>query len=234
MKARDVMTSPPITVGPDTAVSDIAALLLDSRISAVPVVSDAGEVLGIVSEGDLLHRAEAQTDRRRTQWLELLLDRNVTAAEFVKTHGNRARDVMTPEVVTVGPDTDLAEIAALLERHRIKRVPVVEDGRVVGVVSRANLLHGLVAYRSDSPTETVKTTDAEIRDRLSKTLVKEHVGVDLRRINVVVKDGVVFLWGTVKSDNQRRALTIAAESVPGVVRVEDKLHHDWFPGSMGF
>lgn len=232
MEARDVMTSPPITVTPDTPVAEIASLLLDNRISAVPVLDRAGGILGIVSEGDLLRRAEAKTDRRRSQWLELLLDRNVTAAEFVKTHGSRAQDVMTPDVVTVSPNTDLAEIAALLERHRIKRVPVVDGGRVIGIVSRANLLHGLVAYRGDLPPEGAQPTDSDIRDQLSKA-VGEGLGVDLRRVNIVVKDGVVFLWGTVKSENQRRALTVAAESVPGVLRVEDKLHHDWFPGSMG-
>lgn len=232
MEARDVMTSPPITVTPGTPVSEIASLLIENRISAVPVLDEAGGILGIVSEGDLLRRAEAKTDRRRPQWLELLLDRNVTAAEFVKTHGSRARDVMTPDVVTVSPDTDLGEIAALLERHRIKRVPVVDGGRLVGIVSRANLLHGLVAYRSNPKPEAVQTTDSDIRDRLSEVLA-EHSGVDLRRINVVVREGVVFLWGTVKSENQRRALTVAAESVPGVIRVEDKLHHDWFPGSAG-
>lgn len=232
MEARNVMTSPPISVTPDASVSQIAQLLLEHRISAVPVLDDAGAILGIVSEGDLLRRTEAKTDRRRPQWLEVLLDRNVSSAEFVKSHGNRARDVMTTDVVSVAPDTDLAEIAALLERHRIKRVPVVENGRVVGIVSRANLLHALVAYREDVAPDAGQPSDDDIRDRLSKIL-REHRGVDMRQVNVVVKDGVVFLWGTVKSENQRRALTVAAESVPGVLRVEDKLHHDWFPGSTG-
>lgn len=232
MEARNVMTSPPISVTPDTSVSQIASLLLENRISAVPVLDEAGGILGIVSEGDLLRRTEAKTDQRRPKWLELLLDRNVASADFVKTHGSRARDVMTTDVVSVAPNTDLAEIAALLERHRIKRVPVVENGRVVGIVSRANLLHALVAYRDDVATEAGQPTDDDIRDRLDKVL-RANAGVDLRHVNVVVKDSVVFLWGTVKSENQRRALTVAAESVPGVVRVEDKLHRDWFPGSNG-
>ena len=232
MQARDVMTSPPITVAPDTPVAEVATVLLENRISAVPVLDAAGRMVGIVSEGDLLRRADAQTERRRPQWLELLLDRNVTAADFVKTHGNLARDVMTGDVVTVRPDTELAEIASVLERRRIKRVPVVDRGKLVGIVSRANLLHGLVAHPHVALPDDVQERDAEIRSRLDEVL-RQVPGVNLGRINTVVKDGAVFLWGTVKSENQRRALTVAAESVPGVVRVEDKLHHDRFPGSTG-
>lgn len=232
MLARDVMTSPPITITPDTPVNEIAELLLNNRISAVPVLDAAGRIVGIVSEGDLLRRADADTERRRSGWLELLLDRNVTAADFVKTHGTHARDVMTQDVVTITPDTNLAEIASLLERRRIKRVPVVEAGKVVGIVSRANLLRGLVAQPRAEGTVEVRAQDSEIRRRLDSVLQDIH-GVDLRRINVVVKDGAVFLWGTVKSDNQRRALMVAAESVPGVIRVEDNLHRDRFPGTAG-
>jgi CBS domain-containing protein len=232
MLARDVMTSPVITITPDTPVAAVATVLLENRISAVPVLDADGRMTGIVSEGDLLRRADAQTERRRPQWLELLLDRNVTAADFVKTHGNLARDVMTHDVLTVSPDTELSEIASLLERRRIKRVPVVDQGKVVGIVSRANLLRGLVAQPLAALPEDVEARDAEIRVQLDEIL-NEVPGVDLRRINTVVKDGAVFLWGTVKSDNQRRALTVAAESVPGVVRVEDKLQHDRFPGSTG-
>lgn len=232
MLARDVMTSTPITVAPDTPVTEVATLLLERRISAVPVVDADGRMVGIVSEGDLLRRADAQTERRRSSWLELLLDRNVTAADFVKTHGNLARDVMTQDVVAVAPDTDLSEIASLLERRRIKRVPVVDGGRLVGIVSRANLLQGLVAQPRAAVSADVQTRDADIRRRLDDIL-QDVPGVDLRRVNVVVKNATVFLWGTVKSDNQRRALTVAAESVPGVERVEDNLHRDTFPGSTG-
>ncbi len=226
------MTSPLITVTPETPVSEVAQLLLENRISAVPVLDAGGKIVGIVSESDLLRRADAQTERRRSPWLELLLDRNVIAADFVKTHGVRARDVMTHDVVTVTPDTELGEIAALLERRRIKRVPVVEGGKVIGIVSRANLLYGLVAHPGGARPAEVQAQDSDIRSRLNAVLDDIH-GVDLRRINVVVKDGAVFLWGTVKSDNQRRALIVAAESVPGVLRVEDKLHRDRFPGSSG-
>jgi CBS domain-containing protein len=224
------MTSPPITVTPDTPVAEIAAILIENRISAVPVLDPSGRIVGIVSEGDLLRRREARTERRRSKWLELLLDRNVTAAEFVKTHGRHARDVMTTDVVTVPPDAALAEIASLLERRRIKRVPVVDGGKLVGIVSRANLLHGIAAQRDAPSPAAAQASDAEIRERLNAVL-RERLGIDVRRVNVVVTDGVVYLWGTVKSEEQRRAVIVAADGVPGVTTVEDRLHHDWFPES---
>jgi CBS domain-containing protein len=230
LRARDVMTSPVITVGLRTPVQEIATTLLENRISAVPVVGDDGEVVGIVSEGDLLRRAEAHTERRRSKWLELLLDRNVAAADFVKTHGREAKDVMTTDVVSVGPDTELVEIASTLERRRIKRVPVVEGGKVVGIVSRANLLQALVARPPETKPDATLSRDAEIRRELNGRL-RTVPGVNMQRVNAVVEDGTVFLWGTVKSSDQRRALTVAAESVPGVTRVEDRLHLDRFPGT---
>jgi CBS-domain-containing membrane protein len=125
MKARDVMTAPVVTVPPETSVSEIARLLIERRISAVPVVDRSGKILGIVSEGDLLRRAETRTERRRPRWLEMLLDSSIRAADFAKAHGATAGDVMTREVIAVSPETDLAEIADVLERSRIKRVPVV-------------------------------------------------------------------------------------------------------------
>ena len=231
MKARDVMTSPAITVPPDMPVSEIARLLIERAISAVPVIGANGELVGIVSEGDLLRRVEADTDRHRPQWLELLLDSNVAAADFARSHGAFARDVMTANVVTAKPDTELAEIASLLERRRIKRVPVMEQGKVVGIVSRANLLHALVAVRR-AGTDTVDT-DADIRTELRARLGRNS-GVDLDRVNIVVSDGIVHLWGTVKSENQRRALHAAASGMSGVRSVEDHLHHDWFGGSTGY
>ncbi|HVL21056.1 MAG TPA: CBS domain-containing protein [Amaricoccus sp.] len=230
MLAREVMTSPPITVTPDTPVSEVAAILLANRISAVPVLNQAGKLIGIVSEGDLLRRAEAKTERRRSKWLELLLDRNVAAADFVKTHGRAAKDVMTSDVVSVGPDTELAEIASTLERRRIKRVPVVEGGKVLGIVSRANLLQALVARPPDAKPDATLRRDAEIRKELVGRL-RSIPGVNMQRVNAVVEDGTVFLWGTVKSSDQRRALNVAAESIPGVARVEDRLHLDFFPGT---
>ncbi|WP_029008063.1 CBS domain-containing protein [Azospirillum halopraeferens] len=226
MKAKDVMTSPVITVTADTAVADVAALLLERRISGAPVVEPDGRLVGIVTEGDLLHRAETGTERRRSRWLELITGRGASASDFVKSHGRRVADVMTRPVHAVGPDTELAEIASLMERERIKRVPVCEDGRIVGIVSRANLLHGLVAYRHGQA-EPLPSGDDEIRRHLTEQLAHEH-WINANKINIVVAGGVVHLWGEVENDEQRRALRVAAESVPGVRGVEEHLHrHRW-------
>lgn len=232
MRARDVMTSPVFTVSADTLVSEIAELLLEKRISAVPVVDQNDRVIGLVSEGDLLRRSETGTGRRRSNWLQLVLDRNVSAADFVKTHGSRASDVMSRDVVTVSPDTDLAEIAALLEQRGIKRVPVVENDRILGIVSRANLLHGLVARPNAQRQPETRISDESIRAGINRS-VGAIGGVDLSRVNVVVRDGAVFIFGSVKSDIQRRALIIAAEAVPGVLSVTDNLRVNTFPGLAG-
>ena len=186
MKAQDVMTAPVVTVAPEAPVPEIAALLIERQISAVPVV-DGGAVVGIVSEGDLLRRGETRTERRRPGWLEMLLNRDIQAAGFVKEHGTCARDVMTADVIAVAPDTDLAEIARILERRRIKRVPVIDKGRLVGIVSRANLLRGLVAYRH-SPAGLDAKSDPDlaraVEERLSRAeseVEKAEEGSEERR-----------------------------------------------------
>jgi CBS domain-containing protein len=231
MRAQDVMTSPPITVTPETPVLEIAALLVDRGISAVPVVDASGRAIGIVSEGDLLRRCEIGTERQRSQWLELLLDRSMQAADFSKAYGLFARDVMTREVISVSPDTDLGEIARILEQRRIKRVPVVQDGVPVGIVSRANLLRGLVATARDA-TASGGGDDLDLRTAIENRL-RDEPWIDLSRLNIVVSEGVVHLWGIVRSEEQRRALKIAAESISGVRAVEDHLSPDWFANSSG-
>nr|WP_205520827.1 CBS domain-containing protein [Propylenella binzhouense] len=224
------MTSPVISVGPDTPISEIAALLIERRISGVPVVDGGGRLVGIVSEGDLLRRAEIATEPRRPHWLELLTDRSIQAADFVRSHGLTAADVMTRDVVTADPETDLAQIAETLERRCIKRVPIVENGTPVGIVSRANLLHGLVAGRH-APVAGGVSDDA-IRDALNEEL-RDEGWIDLTRMNIVVTDGVVHLWGIVKSDEQARALEVAARNVAGVQRVENHLAPDLFTNDSG-
>ena len=219
MKASDIMTSPVITVGPDTAVRHIAALLFKHRISAVPVLEN-GKLAGIISEADLLHRHEIGTEgtaRSSSWWLQLLsADRSV--ADYVKSHATRARDIMTRDVVSVSPDTPIAEIATLLEKRGIKRVPVLQDGKLVGIVSRSNLVQALAAKgRSMS---TGDSGDGAIRARLSAELERQPWWRSTIS-NVIVTDGVVHYFGGVDSDEERQAARVAAENVPGVRRVED-------------
>src|SRR5262245_51339464 len=128
MKAHEAMTKDVITVGPSTSVRDIAGLLVKHRISAVPVVSGEGQVLGIVSQTDLGHRSETDTEKRRKWWLEVFADTDARAREFIKTHGNVAQDVMTRFVVSVSKDAQLSEVAEILDTHRIRQVPVIQDG----------------------------------------------------------------------------------------------------------
>jgi CBS domain-containing protein len=228
MKARDVMVSPVITVKPDASVKDVAKLLLERRISAVPVVDDQGKLVGIVSEGDLLHRAESETERHRPWWLLVLTSDDELAADYIKEHGRKVADVMTTQVITAGPDTPLHEIARALERYAIKRVPIVKDGQLVGIVSRANLIQ---AVASDRKKPEISPSDAAIREKLLAHLQAQR-WADTGLVNATVTDGVVDLWGVSNSDVEQKAIRIAAESIPGVVAVNDHLIKR--PGAKGY
>jgi len=218
MQARDVMTTQVVTVLPATSVREVARMLLINRISAVPVVDKQGRILGILSEGDLMRRVEAGTDGSGSWWLSLLAGPEYRADTFVKSHGLHAKDVMTREVVSVSEGASLEEVASLLERHRIKRVPVVRDGKLVGIVSRANLLHGLVSWRAGT---AAPGGDREIRATIMDAVTK--VGIPNHFINVVVTDGTAHLWGATQSQAECDALRVAAETTPGVKRVENNL-----------
>jgi CBS domain-containing protein len=217
MKARDVMVAPVITANPQASVKSVAETLLRHQISAVPVVADNGKLVGIISEGDLLHRAEAGTEQRRPWWLRAFLGPDALANEYVKSHARKVADAMTTRVVTASPETPLYEIAALLERHAIKRVPIVENGQLVGIVSRANLVQ---AVASAGKGLEVPQSDATIRTKLLSNLRAEnwaHTGM----LNVTVHNGIVDLWGLVRSDSEKKAIRVAAEGTPGVRVVND-------------
>ncbi len=219
MKARDVMVAPVVTVKPSASVKEVAELLLENRISGVPVVDDEGKMLGIVSEGDLLHRSEAGTALRRSWWLTGLTSEETLAAEYAKAHARKVADVMTPKVITAAPDAPLHELAALMEANAIKRVPIVENGRLVGIVSRANLLRAVASAR---PRPEIPLADASIREELLALLRREAWGRPWL-LNVIVKDGGVELWGVARSDAERKAIRIAAEGIEGVRAVRDNL-----------
>lgn len=219
MRARDVMVSPVITVKPNASVKEVAKTFLDRRISAVPVVDDQGKLVGIVSEGDLMHRSEAGTERQRPWWLLALTGGEALAAEYVKSHARKVADVMTRNVITATPDTPLHEIAALLEKNSIKRVPIVRDGGLVGIVSRANLIQAVASTRRELE---IPLSDTAIRDKLLAHLRAQrwaYTGL----LNVTVNDGVVNLWGITNSSAERKAIRVAAESTIGVRAVNDNL-----------
>ena len=219
MKAADVMVTNVITVRQDTPVAKIAEVLLANRISAVPVVNDKDVLVGIVSEGDLIHRVEAGTERHRSWWLELLTGKELLAHEFVKSHARKAADVMTHPVVSVLPDTPLGDIASLLEKHRIKRVPVATNGKIIGIVSRANLIQALV---SGAKAAEQSVDDLTLHGNILAQL-RSKPWVDSSTINVVVNNGAVELWGIVDSETEKDAIRVAVEVTPGVRQVSNRL-----------
>jgi CBS domain-containing protein len=219
MQAKDVMTTRVITVEPDTSVEDVAKVLLDRRISAAPVVDDQGGLVGIVSEGDLMRRPESDTESLRSWWLAFLELPEEDTRRFIKTHGRHARDVMTRNVTTVTEDCPLEQIATILEEQHIKRVPITREGRLVGIVSRADLLRGLAATK---PATKPSADDRAIREAVEEA-IRKHTGLDDILIAVTVVDGVVQLWGGVEEPSHKDAARIAAENVPGLVSVEDRI-----------
>lgn len=218
MHAQDIMTANVITVEPDTSVQEIAKRLIENRISAVPVVERNGRVIGIVSEGDLMRRTESGTERHPSWWLFLLAAPEETARSFVKTHGRHAADVMTRPVISVNEETPIQEIAETLEKRRIKRVPVMSGDKLVGIVSRANLLRALAAQQ---PTPSAIADDRNIKTSVEKTI--SEAGVRGTFLNVVVSGGVVHLWGMVETPEEKNAVRVATETVLGVKEVRENI-----------
>jgi CBS domain-containing protein len=220
MKAKDVMTSPVISVEPDATMWQAVRIMLQRRISGLPVIGKDGRLLGMVSEGDFLRRAETGTQQRRPHWLEFLLGPGRLADEYTRSHGRKIEDIMTSDPVTVTEDTSLDEVVHTMEKRRIKRLPVVRNNEVVGIVTRANLVHALAGVARELMPTTV--SDEAIRERLLTELAKE-AWAPVGLIDVVVRDGVVDLWGTITEARQRPALIAAAENAPGVKAVHDHL-----------
>lgn len=223
MKAADVMVSKVITVGPTTTIQEVASILLANRISAVPVVGEHGELIGIVSEGDLIRRIEVGTERHRSWWLGLLASNRALATEYVMSNARKVADIMTRRVVTATPDTPLGDIATLLEKNFIKRVPIMNDGKIVGIVSRANLVQALasMAKKTKKKTSVANQRDSEIRKKVISRLNAQPWRPSM--LNVTVHDGTVELWGLVTSEDEKKAARIAVEIIPGVKVVNDNL-----------
>jgi CBS domain-containing protein len=220
MKAEDVMTRHVISIDPDATVLQAARIMLQHRISGLPVIDKAGKLVGIISEGDFLRRRETKTEHRRSRWLEFIMGPGRIADEYTHTHGSKVSEVMSVDVQAVTDSTSLEEIVELMERRRIKRVPVLCGGEVVGIVTRSNLMHAMVslARGAHAPAES----DSAIRDSLLDEMKKQQWAPSATA-NVVVHDGVVELWGVVIDERQRTALKVAAENIPGVKSIKDHL-----------
>jgi CBS domain-containing protein len=228
VQAKDVMTVNVISVSEDSPIHEVVGLLLRYRISAVPVVDSAREVVGIISEGDLLRpEGSGSGGMRRPWWLEAFFSGRPEAllvgqpVANEKAHGRTASTVMTRNVITVDEDMPLNEIAELLERHHIKRVPVLRDGKLAGIVSRANLLHGLANTIVDHH-EPGAAKDRQLRHELMKILLDDHK-LDTVFVNATVSDGNVRLWGVVENADEAASAEAAAKTLPGVKSVENNL-----------
>ena len=220
MKVRDIMSRRVISVAPDASILEAIRLMLQNHISGLPVIDASGALAGVVTEGDFLRRSETGTERKRPRWLEFLLGPRRLADEYVHTHSRAVKDVMTSEAITIDEDAGLDEAVELMESRRVKRLPVVRDGQVIGIVSRANLLHALVSLAAAAP--PVATSDVAIREALLAQFEK-LTWAPSALVDPVVKDGVVELWGTITEEAQREALKVCAQNIPGVKSVVSHL-----------
>ncbi|MEQ1867249.1 MAG: CBS domain-containing protein [Micropepsaceae bacterium] len=226
MNVGDIMTREVISVSPQTTVADAASLMLRERVSGLPVINSAHALIGIVTEGDFLRRAESGTEKKRPHWMEFIVGPSVLAREYLRSHARQISDVMTHEVVVATEDMPLSQAVDVMERRGVKRLPVVRGGRVVGIVSRANLLHALVANRSEAGQGAA---DKTIREQLECELAQRPWRP--RLFHTVVKDGVVDMWGYIAHEGHREAIRTAAANVTGVKQVRD--HLVWFQPHFG-
>ena len=220
MIVADVMTRNCITISPDATVEEAVNLMLSRHISGLFVVDKAGDLAGVVTEGDLLRRDELGTQRNRPWWLRLLASPARQAADFTMANGRHVRDVMTEDVMSIAQDAPLEDVVATMEKHRNKRLPVTADGRVVGVVSRADLLRALIGRVRNA--EPLATDDRTIRTTILNALEAQS-WAPMTTLNVTVSDGVVDLWGTITNEQERHAIRVVADNAPGVKAVHDHL-----------
>jgi CBS domain-containing protein len=219
MRAHQIMTRSVVTVSPETTIVDAANLMLQRHVSGLPVVEASGKLVGIVSEGDFIRRSEIGTGRKRGRWLRFILGPGKSASDFVHEHGRKVSEVMTKSPLTITEDTALVEIVDVMEKNNVKRLPVVRDDKVVGIVSRANLLQAVASLAREVPDPTAD--DDHIRGRIIDVLEKNEwcpFG-----LNVVVRDGIVHLSGVITEERARQAAVVAAETVEGVRKVHDHL-----------
>jgi CBS domain-containing protein len=223
MQVKDVMTQKVISVQEGDSALKAARLMLQNRISGLPVLDQEGELVGILTEGDFLRRSEIGTQRQRSRWLEFVIGPGRLADEYVHTSGRKVGEIMTPDPQIATENESLETVVEKMERHHIKRLPVMRGGQMVGIVSRANLMHALASLARDSEVGADDKTpgaDSAIRGKILTTLGRLHWAPD---INVVVRNGVVELWGVITDARERQALVVVAENTAGVKQVHDHL-----------
>jgi CBS domain-containing protein len=220
MRAKDIMTRDPITIAPDASVMQAVRLMLQHRISSLPVVAASGTLVGILAEGDLLRRGELGINGRRPRWIEFLIGSGQFADEYMQACGRKVYEIMSRQVFTASEETTTAEIVYIMKKRGIHRLPIVQGGKLVGIVTRSDLVRALArVLRSRKPQPP---DDASMRSHLMAEL-NRHTWAPSRLINVVILDGVIQLWGVITEEGQRNAIRVAAENTPGAKAVEDHL-----------
>lgn len=231
MIVSDLMTKPPTVVRASATLADAARIMLEQHVSGLPVQNEAGDLVGIITEGDLLRRPELGTENKERKWIQALIGPGRSMEDYMRTHGRHVDEVMTRRVVTVAPDTPLAEAAELMHKRHIKCLPVVELGKLVGIMSRSDFLKALISELTAA--DSNKPTEETIRAHIIDTLMREN-WAPKSGITVEVTGGTVTLKGTVVSDVERRALLVVAENAPGVKEVHDNLVREDSGDSVGF
>jgi CBS domain-containing protein len=219
MRAHQIMTRQVITIAADASIVDAANIMLDKHISGLPVVDQAGRLVGIVSQGDFLRRAEIGTQRKRGRWLKFLLGPGGAASDFVRERGRKVAEIMTPDPCTVTEDATLEDIVALMERNHVKRLPVLRGDRLAGIVTRTNLLQAVARLTRDVPDPTAD--DDHIRNHIIGSIEKSDWAPF--GLGVIVVNGIVHLSGVITNEQSREASIVAAENVSGVTEVHDHL-----------
>ncbi len=222
MRASEIMVSPVKTIGPDATIEQAVELMLSSHVSGLPVVDADGRLIGLISEADFLHRAELGTTKRKPRWIEFLLGPGESAESYVMSHGRKVGELMTRDVITVNASASLNEIVDLMERRKIKRVPVMSGGQLVGVISRSDLVRALAKTLVANKAAPGEISDQAILEQLMAEL-KTQGFASPKSLEVTVDHGVVTLKGEIFDERQRPALKVAAENIPGVTKVVDQL-----------
>jgi CBS-domain-containing membrane protein len=219
MRVNQIMTPEVITVGADTTILEAANTMLRHHIGALPVVDAAGRLIGIISEGDFIRRAEIGTQHKRGRWLTFLAGADRIATEFAHERGRKVGEVMTPDPLTVAEDTPLDRIVQIMQSSRVKRLPVMRGDQMVGIVTRADFLAAVAGLARSIPDPSAAD------DRIRSDVMAAIGQAPWRpcRLNVVVHDGIVHLNGVVKKESARKASIVAAENVAGVKEVRDHL-----------
>lgn len=217
MRVSDIMTQEVVSIAPDATVAEAAQLMIKERISGLPVIDGQRHLIGIITEGDLLRRSETGTQGHRPRWLQVFMSPHRLAAEYVHSHSNRVADLMTADVAVAHEDAALADVVEIMQRRQINRVPIVRNQLVVGIVTRANLLHALAG----SPPRPTSADDRQIRKDIVEELGRHKWAA--KQLEVAVRGGVVDLWGLITDEGQRDAIHVAIENVAGVRKIRDHL-----------